>query len=388
MYLDDTLDSKSVEGYLMNQLIVCDWIESHGGAEQVVKQMLSVLPEADVFTLWSENAEFSNRPVFESKLSKGPWRRHKGLSVPLMIPTFSKISFPKEVDRLIVSTHSFAHHAKIVSNRGNPSRFTYVHSPARYIWAPDLDTRGSGFLQTAGRKIFRKLDVKSPVSTGKIASNSEYIAQRILKAWGLEVDSVIYPPVRSKQLGTFSLSKNDLKDSDFDQINRLPKEFILTCGRLVEYKNHGDAIHVGKTLGLPVIVAGSGPDQARLVILARELGVDLLVIERPSDSLLHALISLSTYTVFAAIEDFGILTVEALALGAKVMVNRLGGSGEIVKDGESGVYVDFSSPTSIADSATRGALLSKEKIQLRSLDFDESIFQKRFLDWITDDSRL
>jgi glycosyltransferase involved in cell wall biosynthesis len=150
----------------------------------------------------------------------------------------------------------------------------------------------------------------------------------------------------------------------------------------VEYKNHNHAIYVGKCLNLPVVLAGSGPDQDKLIAYALDLGVVLHVLNRPSDVLLQTIIKRSSYVVFAAIEDFGILTVEALALGAKVLVNPVGGSGEIVEDGKSGSYVDFSSSKSIKDAATRVLKLADKSIRARSLDFDESIFQSKFRNWI------
>lgn len=361
---------------------MCDWLESFGGAEQVLKQMLTVSPDADIYTLWDSSQEFTHTKVTESLLAKGPWRRHKALSVPLMIPAFSKIKTNREVKKLIVSSHSFAHHANVVSNRFSPQRFTYVHTPARYLWVPELDKRGIGVIQTIGRSLLKSIDSKSPISTGSIAANSQFIAQRIYDCWGLDADEVIYPPVRSKFLQEHAPSSDVLTEHESRLLDGLPSDFVLACGRLVEYKNHNHAIYVGKCLNLPVVLAGSGPDRDKLIAYAKDLGVVLHVLNLPSDFLLQSIIKRSSYVVFAAIEDFGILTVEALALGAKVLVNPVGGSGEIVEDGKSGAYVDFSSSKSIKDAATRVLKLAEKSITARSLDFDESIFQSKFRNWI------
>jgi glycosyltransferase involved in cell wall biosynthesis len=372
-------------GKNISQLIVCDWLETFGGAEQVLKQMLAVTPDAEIYTLWDSSQDFSNNKVIESSLAKGPWRTNKAVSVPLMIPSFSKIKTTSEVEKLIVSSHSFAHHAQVVSNRLAPKRFTYVHTPARYLWVPDLDTRGRGVIPAVGRSILKRVDRMSPIHSGSVAANSNFIAQRIVKCWGLEADVVIYPPVRSKflmeQLNTFEA----LTENESELLDKLPADFVLACGRLVEYKKHRDAIYTGKCLGLPVILAGSGPDQEKLVNYAKDLGVSLRVLHRPSDFLLQAIIKRSTYVVFAAIEDFGILTVEALALGARVLVNPIGGAGEIVDDAKSGAYVDFSSHSSISDGAIRVMTLSDENIRSRALDFDESIFRSEYSKWIGHD---
>ncbi len=302
-----------------------------------------------------------------------------------MIPTFSNIKSTREIEKLIVSSHSFAHHAQVSSNKLPPKRFTYVHTPARYLWVPDLDTRGLGIMPSIGRSLLKKIDKNSPISTGSVAANSNFIARRIKDSWGLDVNQVIYPPVRAKFLQEASNSTSTLNENESETLDKLPTDFVLACGRFVEYKKHKDAIYAGKCLSLPVVLAGSGPDQGKLVEYAKDLGVALLVLNGPSDSLLHSIIERSTYAVFAAVEDFGILTVEALALGAKVLVNEAGGSGEIVRDGESGAYVDFASRSSITDGAMRVSTLSEKAIKARSLDFDEGVFQSKYRNWILSD---
>ena len=369
----------------MKSLLVCDWIERYGGAEQVLKQILSTSPDLDIYTLWNSSEDFNQLTVFESRLSRGSWSKHKSLAMPLMIPEFSKIRVPYEVERLIVSSHSFAHHATIASNRSEPLRYTYVHTPARYIWSADLDIRGRGLLQKMGGGIFKRLEKNSPVKLGKIAANSKFVATRVYESWGIQPDSVIYPPVRSKTILDGSIKRIEMSETDHLLWNQIPDTYVVTCGRLVAYKEHEKAIRVAKILGLPLVIAGSGPDEIRLLKIAQEQNVLIYRIQRPSDTLLHKIISNITFAVFGGIEDFGIMTVEALALGARILVNPEGGSGEIVEDSISGAFTDFRSDESIKESANRVLKLHVADIKARSLDFDENLFRHNFEKWISKD---
>ena len=42
---------------------------------------------------------------------------------------------------MLVSSHLFAHHARVPSLPDLP-KLVYAHTPARYVWAPELDRRG------------------------------------------------------------------------------------------------------------------------------------------------------------------------------------------------------------------------------------------------------
>jgi hypothetical protein len=76
------------------------------------------------------------------------------------------------------------------------------------------------------------------------------------------------------------------------------------------------------------------------------------------------------------------MTVEAMALGAKLLVSSEGGSSEIVRNGVSGVWTDFESSESIRYSANEAQKLDVEEIKRSSLRFDESVFRSKFEHWI------
>src|SRR5262249_13243823 len=71
---------------------------------------------------------------------------------------------------------------------------SYIHSPARYLWSPDFDGRGSGWALAAPRKALRWLDVRLGSHVHSYAANSAEVRRRIERYWRRDA-RVIHPPV-------------------------------------------------------------------------------------------------------------------------------------------------------------------------------------------------
>jgi glycosyltransferase involved in cell wall biosynthesis len=72
--------------------------------------------------------------------------------------------------------------------------------------------------------------------------------------------------------------------------------------------------------------------------MASEASVPVRIIHRPSDALLFALYQQALAYVFPPIEDFGIMPVEAMAAGARLITNSTGGAAETVIHGVDGLH--------------------------------------------------
>ncbi len=109
--------------------------------------------------------------------------------------------------------------------------------------------------------------------------------------------------------------------------------------RIIRYKRLDLVIRACHRAEVPLVVAGSGPDEARLRGLAWDLGADVTFVIRPDDATLRQLYRSARVVVFVAEEDFGIVTVEAQACGTPVVALGRGGSAETVEDGRTGALV-------------------------------------------------
>ncbi|WP_242676779.1 glycosyltransferase [Rhodococcus sp. ABRD24] len=133
-----------------------------------------------------------------------------------------------------------------------------------------------------------------------------------------------------------------------ERYERLPEEFILGASRLVPYKRLDTVIDLGNRAGVPVVIAGGGPELNRLKSQAADAGVPVFFLEDPSDVLLYAVFQKASVYVFPPVEDFGIMPIESIALGTPVLVNTEGGASESVARLRGGLVVeDFSSVEAI-----------------------------------------
>lgn len=358
-----------------------EWIEKNGGAEKVLTQLARMLPNADLLCLWNDDPDrFGGRPVQESLLSRTPLRRHKAAAL-LAMPAVWRLLRAEQYDWALVSTHLFAHHVKLGAKSYAGRKYAYVHTPARYIWTPELDHRGRSLPARLLSRPLKKLDSSRAQELAKVAANSKFVARRIEATWERE-STVIYPPVEVDRIQSENDWRTRLVPDDLQKIDNLPAEFVLGASRLVRYKMLDQVLRVAKRARLPVVIAGAGPDLPRLIRIAEDEGVDCRFIGKVSDELLYALYQRCSLFVFPPIEDFGIMPVEAMAAGAAVMANRIGGAAETVVHGESGVLTNFASRTEIDEALDVIGRCVPEASRERAKDFSESRFRNNVARWI------
>ena len=145
--------------------------------------------------------------------------------------------------------------------------------------------------------------------------------------------------------------------------------YVLVIGRLVENKGFGDLIERWGSLPADVrhrlVVVGDGPDRERLEALRTASGAAERVeflgeLEDTSDLLRGA----SAVAVPSHAEAFGLVVLEAMAAGAPVIANGVGGIPEILTDGVNGVLVEPGDPSRFLE---RLAGLLRDPAHARSL---------------------
>lgn len=357
--------------------LVHEWLEKFGGSENVVDAIYQST-NSDLYCLWDNSKKYPH--VTESWLSKTPLRRHKTLAMPFMPHIWKNMVAKQDYELILSSSHLFAHQARFVNIAHDVPRLAYVHTPARYVWEPDLDPRGRHPLARLVSRGLKPMDKNRASELNGIAANSEFIAQRIRHAWDRE-SVVIYPPVNTDYIREGSW-RAELTPSDLEVMGSLPKDFILGASRFVQYKRLDQVIHVGNLTKTPVVLAGGGNDFDRLQQCAREAAVPVVFIKNPSSALLYALYEACRTYVFPPVEDFGIMPVEAMAAGASILVNEIGGAAESVVHGSCGAHVDFASSESIRTGFDIACSIKSSSPQNRSDHFSLNNFQKRTRDWL------
>ncbi len=322
----------------MSGLIVHEWIAASGGSEKVLESMAAAFPDAAIQCLWNDApGRFGEREVRETWLAKTPLRRRKALALPLMLPTWRLLESPEAHDWTLVSSHLFAHHVGFRNRRDAAPKYVYAHTPARYIWTPELDLRGSNAAVRTVAPLLKSIDRRRAQEPTAIAANSKFVKDRIEATWGREA-SVIYPPVAVERVQRVDDWRSEVSSSDeLTLLDGLPDDFVLGMSRFIPYKRLDLVISAGEAVGLPVVIAGKGPEEERLRALAAQSSVPVHFVIAPSDALLFSLYQAARVLVFPAIEDFGIVPVEAQAAGTPVVTGPIGGQLESLTPGRTGV---------------------------------------------------
>ncbi len=150
--------------------LVHEWFAATGGSEHVFLAMNEVVPHAKGYVLWHEDGAERGVRFQESWLARTPLRHTKALALPLMPLAWRTLS-RERFDVVISSSHALAHTVKM--GAGTDTRYlSYVHSPARYVWSPELDGRGSPGLLSVPRRTVQAMDLRLSRHVHSYAANS------------------------------------------------------------------------------------------------------------------------------------------------------------------------------------------------------------------------
>lgn len=361
----------------MSGVLVHEWLAPTGGSENVFEALSAAFPNSVRFCLWNESdGRFAD--VQETALARTPLRGRKALALPLMPLAWRGL--PRmDADWILCSSHAFAHHARFRGPAREAPKYVYAHTPARYVWTPELDGRGGGLAARAVSRALKPIDRKRAQEPVAIAANSRFVAARIALAWERE-STVIYPPV---EVDYFGAASHPLRPDEDALLDSLPRDFIFGVSRLVPYKRLDLVIEAGVSSDLPVVIAGEGPDELRLRAMAAARNARVTFVGKTSKAMLAALYRRALVVVFAPIEDFGIIPVEAMASGTPVVANAIGGAAESVVEGSTGAIVEDWSSKGLREAVSRAASASADSCVERAAEFSGPRFIEGVRAWMS-----
>lgn len=354
----------------MRVALVHDWLTTMGGAEKVLEALAETFP-AKVFTLVRdpkklEGTPFMDMEVKTSFIQKLPRAKQKYRSYfplfPMAIEQFDLSGY----DLVISSSHSIA---KGVLTHADQLHICYCHTPMRYAWdlyqqylrEAKLKSGVKGVMAKFFLHYLRMWDAHSSSRVDAYVANSQYVARRIHKLYEKEA-SVIYPPV----------------DVDYFTMQEEKEDFYLTASRMVPYKKIDLIVEAfGEMPDKKLVVVGDGPEMEKVKRKAKK-NVEILGFQE--DETLRSLLQRAKGFVFAALEDFGILPVEAQASGTPVLAFGRGGALETVKEGETGLFYEEQSVGSLVEGVKRfdRETFDPQKIRAHAETFRPEVFKKQF----------
>lgn len=335
-------------------LLVHEWLYTWAGAERCLGQLVELMPHADVLAgivtpNMRERNEIAGR-ARESWVGRIPWARRKHRwFLPLHALAFSRFD-TSEYDLVVSVSHAFE--KAIRARKPGATHLSYCLSPPRYVWdlsdAHDrLATPAQRLALRLGRPALRALDRSLAKGVDHFVSLSEFVAGRVRRSYGRD-SAVVYPPVAAKSVDAGTSTTRE--------------SFLLTIGRLVPYKRVDLAILAAEQLGIRLVVAGDGPDRARLEGMA---GRHTEFCGEVSETRAAELLASCAAFVFCAEEDFGIAPVEANAHGAPVIAYSGGGALETMEDGKTGVFFGEQSVGALSLAIQRCLAMSWDEGVLR-----------------------
>jgi glycosyltransferase involved in cell wall biosynthesis len=134
---------------------------------------------------------------------------------------------------------------------------------------------------------------------------------------------------------------------------------LLCVGRLIPIKGHIVLLRAfaeakRELPDLQLDIAGRGPLEPALRALAKELGVDDAITFLGHVNPVQAAIERSAVVVVPSMgEGFGMVALEAMERGRPVIAAEIGGLGELVRDGETGVLVPAGEAEPLRDAIVR-----------------------------------
>jgi glycosyltransferase involved in cell wall biosynthesis len=352
------------------------------GGEHVLESLCAIFPDADVFTLRYDPAGVSptlaGRKVtvsFIDRLARAPFVKGRFRALLPLFPLAVE-SFRLDRYRLVISSS----HCVAAGALAPPSALhvAYVHSPMRYVWegqqAYESGVPGGGF----GRLLFkgaahylRSWDTAAAARPDILLANSVYTRDRIRRYYRRDAE-VIEPPIDTRRFEHAHRSAAPAPDADAP---------YLVVSALVPYKRVELAVRAFAGRPERLVVVGEGPERATLERLA---GPNVTFRGRVGDDELNRLYAQCRALVHTAVDDFGMVMVEALAAGKPVIAGREGGALDIVRAGETGVLFDEPTVESVRAALDRAALMraffDPDKLRAHARKYDRAVFERRFLD--------
>lgn len=285
----------------MRVAIVHDDLVQWGGAERVLEGICEIYPDASVYTSlcdWDNKSLqrlIVTKDIRTSFLQKIPgWRSLYKTLLPFYPIAFEQFNFDG-YDLVISNTTRFA---KSIITKPKTIHICYCHTPPRFLWHFS-GYEHYGILES----MMSKLRIYDQVAVRRVdyfLAGSENAKRRIKRVYGVE-SKVIYPFI----------------DLDrFKDVETFDGGYFVVIGRPNNYKRFDLAKEACKRLGIELKeIYGGFDDEIVIQILA---GARALVIP--------------------GIEDFGIISLEAQALGKPVVAYREGGALETVIDGKGGIF--------------------------------------------------
>ena len=357
----------------MKIAIVHDWLVTDAGAEKVLRAIVDVYPHADIFSLVDFLNNEDRKVVLNGKHAKTSFiqklpfaKKHFRNYLPL---------FPKAIesfdlkDYALIISSSWAV-AKGVKTHKDQLHISYCYTPIRYAW--DLYDEYTSqlkqpkkFLVQKVLKYIRKWDIETLERVDYFIADSKFVQDWIKKIYNKD-SIVIYPPV----------------DVDSYTLYEKKEDFYLSASRLVPYKKTKLIVEAfNKMPQRKLVVIGDGEDFENIKAIAKN---NITLLGYQEKKILIDYMQRAKAFVYAAVEDFGIVPIEALACGTPVVALNDGATAETITHRINGVHFKKQNIEDIIDAINEFESLefNLKEISKKAQTYSTDRFKKEIEDFV------
>lgn len=350
----------------MRIALVHDYLTQQGGAERVFELLCKHYPKADIFTSLydpEKTIDLKDRQVHTTALQKIPGAtKYFRIMAPFYFSAFRALDL-QDYDLIISSTTSFA---KAVRKKPGAIHICFCHNVTRFLWDTTTYLREYAAYRNFSAvlepifQLMRKADLDSAQEPDFYIANSSTVARRIQQFYGKPSVVINYPIDTNKFI--FSDNKDD---------------FYFASARLISYKRIDVVVEAFNWLGWPLLISGDGPERKRLESRALK---NIKFLGHVSDTERSQLLSKARAVIVAALEDYGLVPVEANASGTPVIAYGKGGVLDTQIPGKTGVFFKRQTPEAIHTALVESSKIAWDYEQIREhaiANFSEKVFFER-----------
>lgn len=347
----------------MKIALVHDYLTQKGGAERVFELLCQHFPTADLFTSLYDpknTIELGDRPVNTTYLQSIPGAsRYFRLLAPFYYQAFRALDLG-DYDLIISSSTSFA---KAVKKRKDAKHICFCHNVTRFLWDTQTYLKTYANFQALYPLIDRAFDPMR-IADKRYAqgpdlyiANSSTVAKRIQHHYGKHAVVVNYPI-----------------DSTKFRFSHRKENFSLVSSRMLSYKKINVTIEAFNQLGWPLTIIGDGPERDRLKAMA---GPTVKILGHVSDARRAQLMASAKYVIVSALEDYGLVPVEANASGTPVICYGEGGVLDTQIQGKTGLFFSPQTAEALAQTLQKAETMTwnPEAIREHAISqFSQTVF--------------
>ena len=350
----------------MKIALVHDYLTQRGGAERVFELLCKHFPDADIYTSVCDRQntiDLGDRPVYTTFLQNIPAiGKYFRLFAPFYYKAFRSLNLQK-YDLILSSSASFA---KGVQKRSDAVHICFCHNVTRFLWDTNTYLREYStysLFRPLIELVFQKMrqqDIYYAQSPDYYIANSTTVAKRIREIYKKDAVVVNYP------IDDCRFSFSDQKD-----------EYCLVSSRHLGYKRLDIIVDAFNSLNLPLLITGEGPETNQLRTRARP---NIQFLGHVSDRERCNLMAKAKFVVVAALEDYGLVPIEANASGTPVIAYGAGGVLDTQISGLTGILFENQTSESLKKAIIKAQKIDWDYAKIREhaiSNFSELVFFTR-----------